>query len=895
MLIKNKGTLETRVLSSMAGTICLLATIAAAAGEPTTPPAAPAPFSFDAAPGRLPKNVVPLTYHVSIVPKPDDMTFTGTESVQLQFRSPSATVVFNSLNETLQDVRLDGKPVQSVATEDSRQLTTLTLAADAPAGPHTLSFSYQGKIEKQPHGLFAQHYEVPGGGQGLMLSTQMEATDARRMFPCWDEPAFRARFELQVQVPAKWVALSNMPVATRVVHGDTATVTFQPSPKMPSYLVEFSAGDLAQVKARRDGTDFGVWAVRGQEQNGTTALANAQQILADYNDYFGYPFPLPKLDSIAIPGGFNGAMENWGAITYFDQLLLVTPASTIGDRQEVYSVQAHEMAHQWNGDLVTMGWWDDIWLNESFASWRAAKETDRRNPSWKWWESEDATKEVAMRADARISSHAIQQHVTDELQVDNSFDPEITYNKGQSVLRMFEAYMGPDVFRDGIRAYMKAHAYSNATTVDLWNALGAASHRNIGQIAADWTQQGGFPLVSVAAACDAAGARTITLSQQRFLLSGTDPRQPKWHIPLQLRSGAAASTRSILLADDGQKVAAGRCDEPLSVNADAIGFYRTRYDEATFTVNARNFARLPDADRIALLDDQWALVESGKAELASYLTLASAMGSSVDARQWDQIVEALGTIEYDERGTSGHKAYAAFARSIIKPIAEQLGWNAKPDETPNVQKLRRKLLADLGAWGDPDVISEARRRFDAFMKDHSGLGPDDQEMVLSIVMRDADAATFDQVHAMAKQAKDEAELQRYYTALVNVRDPQLAAQVVQIALSSELPPQAVQLRVRMVFGLAGYHHELAWSTFSANVDSLLAPFPSFAPLMVAQYVPAGFWDSVPLDQLEPWVRSHVPAEMSDNVDRGMETARFKLSEKRAIVPAADAYVRSAGT
>ncbi|HEY4972052.1 MAG TPA: M1 family metallopeptidase, partial [Steroidobacteraceae bacterium] len=363
---------------------------------------------------------------------------------------------------------------------------------------------------------------MPGGGQGLMLSTQMESTDARRMFPCWDEPAFRARFQLTVSVPSKWVALSNMPVASRVVRGDTATVTFQRSPKMPSYLVEFSAGDLAQVKASSGGTNFGVWAVRGQEQNGKFALASAQQILADYNDYFGYRFPLPKLDSIAIPGGFSGAMENWGAITYFDQLLLVTPTSTIGDRQQVYSVEAHEMAHQWNGDLVTMGWWDDIWLNESFASWRAAKETDLRNPSWKWWESEDGSKEIAMRADARVSSHAIQQHVTDELQVDNAFDPEITYNKGQAVLRMFEAYMGPDTFRAGIRSYMKAHAFSNATTVDLWNALGAASHRNIGAIAADWTQQGGFPLVSVSASCDAGGARSITLSQQRFLLSGTD-------------------------------------------------------------------------------------------------------------------------------------------------------------------------------------------------------------------------------------------------------------------------------------------------------------------------------------------------------------------------------------
>ncbi len=225
----------------------------------------------------------------------------------------------------------------------------------------------------------------------------------------------------------------------------------------------------------------GVWAVSGREAEGRTALANAQQILADYDDYFGYPFPLPKLDSIAIPGGFSGAMENWGAITYTDSALLLSKASSLGDRQDVYSTQAHEMAHQWNGDLVTMGWWDDLWLNESFASWMAAKETDLRNPGWKWWEREDSDKESAMEADARVTSHAIQVHVTDELQAANAFDPDITYNKGQAVLRMLEAYLGPDTFRDGIRRYIKAHAFSNATTADLWNGLSAAERPGRGR------------------------------------------------------------------------------------------------------------------------------------------------------------------------------------------------------------------------------------------------------------------------------------------------------------------------------------------------------------------------------------------------------------------------------
>jgi len=876
--------LKTRVLMAAAIALPLAPLLAVAA------PAA-APFAFDATPGRLPKTVVPVSYSVGIVPDIDALTFSGTESVRLQFRSATDTLVLNSLNEILHDVRLDGRPVKSVTTDDSQQLTTITLAAAAPAALHTLTFAYTGKIEQQPHGLFAQSYSVAGGGSELLLSTQMEDTDARRMFPCWDEPAFRARFQLTATVPAGWTALSNMPVATRVVHGALATVTFQRTPNMPSYLIEFSAGDLAQIGAASSGVRFGIWAVRGREQEGRVALANAQQILADYNDYFGYRYPLPKLDSIAIPGS-GGAMENWGAITYNENLLLLTPGSTTGDRQEVYSVQAHEMAHQWSGDLVTMGWWDDIWLNESFASWRAAKETDARNPGWKWWEREDVTKEQAMRADARVSSHAIQQHVSDELQADNAFDPEITYDKGEAVLRMFEAYLGEHTFRDGIRRYLKAHAFSNATTADLWNALSAVSHRNIGEIAGDWTTQPGFPLVTVSAGCDAAGARTIALSQRRFLLRGADPHDAKWRIPLQLRSGVGGTRRSVLFTHDGQKLAAGRCDEPLSVNADAIGFYRSSYDQATFGVNLKNFSALADADRIVLLDDQWALVESDTQPLATYLTLASAMASSLDTRAWEQIAAALAAIEYDERGTPGHQAYAEFARSIIQPVADRLGWDARPDETPDVQLLRRTLLGDLGAWGDAGVIGEARRRFDAFVTDRASLRPDDRDEILSIVMLGADAATFEQVHTMAKQADDEVELERYYSALTDVRDPQLAAEAARIAVSSELPPQAARLRFAMVMGIAAHHQQLAWSTLSDHADTLLSPFPGFAPLIIAQYVPVAFWDGVPLEQLEAWVRSHVPDEMSDNVDRGMESARFQLSEKATLVPAVDGYLRS---
>lgn len=852
-------------------------------------PACARPFDFDQAPGRLPKNVVPLDYTVAIVPNIEARTTRGTQQVSLRLRTATAVVVMNSLHETLSQVTFDNGPVKNVVSDDARQLTIITLPRPAARGVHTLRFAFNGRIETQPHGLFVQSYTQADGSHAELLSTKMESTDARRMFPCWDEPAFRATFELTMTVPAAWATIANMPLAKRDVQGASATVTFRRSPKMPSYLVEFTAGDLAQLSAQLGPTTLGIWAVRGREADGAVALANAQQILGDYNDYFAFDFPLPKLDSIAVPGGFTGAMENWGAVTYNDHLLLIGASSTVADRQAAFSVQAHEMAHQWNGDLVTMAWWDELWLNESFASWRGAKETDERQPSWKWWQQQDAAKELAMFSDARGSAHPIHQPVADELQAANAFDA-ITYKKGQAVLRMLEVFLGPDVFRDGIRRYIRARAYSNATATDLWLALTAASHTDVAAVARDWTEQAGFPLITVAAHCDAAGARTLTLSQHRFLLTGNDPNS-RWRVPLRIRSGTTAP-QSLLLSTDGQTHSAGRCEEPLSVNADAIGFYRVSYDEATLTTNTRAFASLPAGDKIALLDDSWTLVLAGELPLRSYLALASSMGGDTNTRAWQQIAAALGGIEHDERGSAGYAAFTALARSVIKPMADQLGWEPQPAETPDVQELRRTLLADLGAWGDAQVLAEARRRFTGFVADQRAIRPDDQGFILGIVMHYADSATFEQLHQLARAEQDDTAKLRFYGALMAVGDPQLAQRAAQIALSDEIPPQSANRRINLVVALAARHPALAWMSFSNNADMLLATNPKYAPLITAEYVPEYFWDALPPAQLEAWIRARLPAEMSLNVTRGMEAARVRLEERRLLVPAADAYVRT---
>ena len=856
-----------------------------------TPAVADAPFSFDAAPGRLPKNVVPQDYEVALVPDLAAHTVRGTEAVTLKVRSATATLTFNSLNQKFDYVLFDGRPVAAVESDDAAQLTTVTLNKPAVPGLHRLTLSYDGKIESQPVGLYTQYFTRPDGSGGTLLSTKFEPTFARRMFPCWDEPAFRASFSLSITVAANWATIANMPIAKRTVNGALATTRFRRTPKMPTYLVELTAGDFAEISSVVGKTDLGIWAVRGQEQDGATALANARQILADYNDYFGYPFPLPKLDSIAIPGGFTGAMENWGAITYNDQVLLITPSSSIGNRQAVFSTQAHEMAHQWNGDLVTMGWWDDLWLNESFSSWRAASEVDLRHADWRWWEVEDAGKEGAMAADARQASHAIQQHVTKELEIRGAFDPQITYAKGEAVLRMLEAYIGREKFRDGIRSYMKARAFSNATTADLWLALDGASGQKVSEVAADWTGQPGYPLVTVTAQCDSSGKRSVTLAQKRFLLEGEDPAHSHWRVPLQIRAGMAA-VQPVLFTDDGQRVEAGRCEQSLSLTPDAIGFYRVAYDDRTLEADRLAFPSLPSGDRIALLDDQWALVQAGQQKLGRYLGLASSMGTDLNDRAWSQIIEALAQIETYERGAAGHDAFAAFARSLLKPVAAELGWDPRADESASLLHLRRALIRQLGEWGEPDILSEARRRFDAYLGDPATLSPDDQAVILSIVATNADRREFEKLHSLMRSAHNETELDRYLRALMQARDPTLGQQALDIALSNEIPPQADAIRLQLILGAAAQNPALAWAALRDHVDQVMAPHPQYRPLYLAQYVPEFLWNAVPLDELEIWLKARVPPEMASNLARGMQAARFRLSRKTAIVAAADAYLAS---
>ena len=620
-----------------------------------------------------------------------------------------------------------------------------------------------------------------------MLVTQFEVADARRMFPGWDEPAFKATFQLSVTLPTDLAVVSNMPIGSETPAGaGMHHVAFATSPRMSSYLLALIAGDMQAIHARAVNTNMAAWAPAGEAEQARYALDAETRILPYYNDYFGVAYPLPKLDLIAIPGNYEaGAMENWGAITFIDDAMLFDPAtSSPATRETIFLDTAHEMAHQWSGDLVTMGWWDNIWLNEGFATWMEMKATDHFNPAWEVWPRQHNQREAAMGQDALPTTHPIQQTIHDEAEANTAFD-SISYQKGEQIIRMVEDWLGPDVFRDGMRRYMQAHRYGNATSADLWAALGAASHRDVAHVAASFTEQPGIPLVHVARTqvgdyCEA------TLTQDRFTVHDPHPRQETWNIPVTLGAPHMASRR-ILLTEASTTIALPNCGAPLKANLGEAGYFRTQYDSASLQALTAVFTDLSPTDRTNLLGDQFALFVASRAPLAGYLDLVEKLGGEQNTAVWSDTLSHLTRLDRALAGSPLRPRFAAFAAGLIRPEFGRLGWDAKPNEPFIDALLRPDVIAAMGRFRDPAVVAEARRRFDAFVQDPKTLPPALREPVLTIVGRTADQATYDKLRTAGIRATSTEEKMRYFYALAGATDPALIRQTVAFADAGEIP------------------------------------------------------------------------------------------------------------
>jgi aminopeptidase N len=875
------------------------------------------PFSFKDTPGKLPKDVVPMDYAVRIVPDIDKLTFVGTETVKLNVRRRVRQLVLNALELKIEAASIDGKelPGPAIKADTKNELLTLALPSELPIGEHTLTLRFAGKINQQGQGLFYMRYQEQGtGARKIMLGSQFEATDARRFFPCWDEPVFRARFQLTAVVPGNWLAVSNMPVESEKKIAGGKEVRFAPTPPMSSYLNVFVAGELDSIESRSGPTQLRVIATKGKAEMGRYALEATAQILQYYNDYFGVAYPLPKLDQIALPGGFGGAMENWGGITYYEsKLLFDSKSSSAETKQDVYEVLAHEMAHQWFGDLVTMAWWDNLWLNEGFASWMGSKCTAHFNPQWEVWLRREfprdpsrrvgIAKEVAMEGDARSTTHPIQQPVATEAEANSAFD-DITYKKGQSFLRMLESFLGEDVFREGIRRYMAAHMYSNTTTTDLWNALSEASGKPVGEIAAGWTEQPGFPVVKV----KREQSDNVSLTQERFTVNFTNAPPFEWKIPLTYAVvGLPADLSAVALAKAEASAKAGETpatllmsrkfgsihdispDRALKLNVNGAGNYRVEYDQPSWKLLLGALKNLGVEDRVNLLSDAWGLVQANRAPIGLYFELVEKLPASTELAEREQIIHVLDFINRLLSGSSEQEEFQRYARSLLRPAFDAVGWETKPDEKPATANLRASLITALGNLDDPKIVATCRERFKAYLANPKSLAPDLRAAVFSVVGRYADESTWNELHQLGLKTTSIEEKQNYYDALANAIDPKLVKKTLPIALTDELPTSRAVFLVLRIARESG-HPDIAWDFARANMKALLAKSDALGANMYAPSLFTFFADDSRAQELRTYAKNNLPAASASSVAKALDEIQFRSELKKRLAPQLSAWI-----
>ena len=843
---------------------------------------------------QLPRNVVPSHYAIEVTPHADKLAFDGKVVIDIDVIEPTSTITLQAVNLTIAKSMLTGKSrkalLPKVSLDEPSQTATFTFDAPLAAGRYALAIDYTGVINTQANGLFAIDYDTEAGKKRA-LYTQFEAPDARRFVPSWDEPNLKATFDLTVNAPSADMVVSNMPqTASKDLGNGMKRVVFATSPKMSTYLLFLAVGDFERATDTVDGTEVGVVATRGKVGQAAGALEASKLVLAEYNDYFGVKYPLPKLDNVAAPGGsqFFSAMENWGAILSFEYILLVDPKiSTIGNVQGIFSVAAHEIAHQWFGNLVTMSWWDDLWLNEGFATWMAARATEKFHPEWNTRLDAVGGRESAMNRDAVATTHPVVQQVQTVEQLGQAFDA-ITYSKGGAVIRMLENYVGEDAWREGVRAYMKKHAYGNTVSADLWSAVQSAAGKPIQDIARDFTTQPGIPLITVESATCSGGNTTLQLSQGEF----TKDRPGK--VPLHWRVPVVAATAGGVRVDTVVENGKGTLQVPgcgaVVVNAGQAGYYRTVYDRAQFAAIGRDFAKLDPIDQLGIMNDTWALGMAGLRPASDYLDLAKGVSIDADPAIWDDIAGTLGSINGYLAGNDAAQArFQAYARGVLQPVFAKVGWNGKADDSAPVQLLRTTLIGALAGLGDDAIVAEARRRFAA--NDDASLPPALRSLVTGIVANKADAATWDRLHAMARAEKTPLIKNQLYNLLGIAEDKALGQRALDLALTDE--PGATN-SAAMIGAVAGQHPDMAFDfavAHRADVEKLVDASSQ------ARYYPGiggGSSDRAMIGKLRAFAEAHIPASARNATETAIANIEYRLKVKQERMPAIEAWLKQQG-
>ena len=759
---------------------------------------------------RLPGSIAPLHYDITVAPDLASAKFTGQVAIRVRLASPASVIVLNAAEITFRDVTISaaGKTQTAKVTVDPKaQQAALRVDAAVPAGEATIAIKYDGILNDDLRGLYLSR-----ANDRRYAVTQLEATDARRMFPSFDEPAMKATFSLTAIVDAADRAISNGAIVSDVPGPGAGkhTITFETTPKMSTYLVALAVGDFECLEGAADAIPVRVCATPDKKHLTRFALEAAKQQVEFYNRYYSIKYPFKKLDIVAVPDFAAGAMENTAAIFYRETLLLAEDDASVDTRREIAIVLAHEIAHQWFGDLVTMQWWDDIWLNEGFANWMMSKPLKAWRPDWHVELDEIADNHKAMGLDSLRSTRPIRSKASTPAEIAELFDP-IAYEKGAAVLRMLESWVGEEPFRKGINAYLDRFQYANARAEDFWRTLAEASGKPVDTVMATFVDQPGLPVVSIDVQC-AGGAAQTTVSQARFVRdagSGPAPRQP-WQIPVCLKTDAGETTCEVL-RESKESIRLNRCPAWVMGNAGGRGYYRVAATPETVGKLAADITRLEPAERIVVLSDELALVRAGRHDVGTLLDLAAGFGRERTAQVMETLAGAIGGVYATYTTEATKAAYRAWVVRLLGPALAETGLEPRASDTDDTRALRATLTAVLGGVArDPKVIAAARALVASELDKPGSVEPTLMGVAVTVAATSGDASLYDRYLARARTAVDPEERYQYLLfGLTAFTDPALIRRTMDLALSAEVRSQDAKLVVARLLGNREAQ-QLAW-------------------------------------------------------------------------------------